>query len=100
MYKQLTAKTFIPWLVQEAHRVAQETIGYENAAAYVWAVAIEAIEWLHYAPEQERIQAQQALKECIETKGISAGITLPTDPHEAKCLTTLLVFVHNQPPLL
>ena len=69
----------------------------DQASPYLWGIAVEALDCLHHAAPMEQEQARQALKQCIDTRGVSAGIALPSDPHEAKCLIKLLLFVHNPP---
>jgi len=96
----LTTHSFIPWLVQEAHRVAQQTRNGGDAPGYLWAVAVETLDWLRRLPDEDREQSLQALKQCIDTRGASAGITIPTDRHEAKCLVRLLRYVYDPPPVL
>jgi hypothetical protein len=96
----LTTHSFIPWLVQEADRVAQQTRNGGDASGYIWAVAVEALDWLRRLPDEDRVQALQVLKQCIDTRGASAGVTVPTDRHEAECLVRLLRYVHNPPQVL
>jgi uncharacterized heparinase superfamily protein len=96
----LTKSSFIPWLVQEADRVAQQTRNGGDAPAYLWAVAVEALDWLRHLPDEEREQALQTLKQCIDTRGVSAGVTIPTDRHAAECLVRLLRYVHHPPQVL
>jgi hypothetical protein len=100
MQERLTAATFIYWLLEGAHRVAQETTSEDQASPYLWGTAVEALDWLRQAPAEERERASEALRQCLETRGVSAGITIPSDPHEAKCLIKLLLLVHNPPKVL
>jgi hypothetical protein len=96
----LTIHSFIPELVQESDRVAQQTRHSGDAPAYIWGVAVEVLDWLRSISDQDREQALLALKQCIDTRGASAGITLPTDRHEAECLIMLLRYVHKPTQVL
>src|SRR5689334_7903240 len=96
----LTTYSFIPDLIQEANRVAQQTRNTGDAPAYIWAVAVEVLDWMRHLPDEDRLQILQVLKQCIDTRGASAGITIPVDRHEAECLIMLLRNIYNPPPVL
>ena len=97
--EQLTAVTFLPWLAHESLALAHATSAGGDPFPYLWGVAIDALHWLRYAPQEEREAALQTVKQCLET-GAVGEVRIPTDAHEADCFVTLLRWIFDPPPVL
>jgi hypothetical protein len=99
MSDQLNSNTFLPWLAQEAHKLAQATLTGGDPFPELWGVAVDALDWLRHAPSDERGKALETVKQCLEI-GASGEITIPADEHEAECFRMLLQWVVKPPPVL
>jgi len=99
MSSPLTSDTFLPWLAQEAFKLAQATAISGDPFPDLWGVAVDALDWLRSAPPEAREKAAQTVKQCLDT-GTAAGITIPQNRHEANCLVTLLQWILDPPPVL
>src|SRR5436309_10980128 len=92
MSSPLTSDTFLPWLTQEAFKLAQATAISGDPFPGLWGVAVDALDWLRSAPPETREKAGQTVKQCLDT-GAAVGITIAQDRHEANCLVTLLQWI-------
>jgi hypothetical protein len=99
MRKNLTSVTFLPWLAQESLTLARSTSTGGDPFPYLWGVATDALDWLRYAPQEEREAALQAVKQCLEADMVGE-VSIPTEPHEADCFVTLLRWILDPPQVL
>jgi len=99
MSEQLTAATFVPWLAQEAQKLAQQTSDGGDPFPSLWLVATDALDWLRDAPPDEREKALQSVKHYLDT-GTVGAITTPADEHEAECIATLLRWIARPPQVI
>lgn len=99
MSERLMADTFVPWLAQEAHRLAQATVAGGDPFPYLWGVAIDALDWLRYAPLEEREKAIRSVKQFLDT-GTVGNVLTPVDEHEQECLTTLMRWIIYPPRVI
>ena len=95
----MTTAGFVTWLAQESDKLAQATAGGGDPFPYLWCTAIDALDWLRQAPLNEREQALQAVRLCLDS-GSFGETVIPTDAHAATCFRTLLGWVLHPPLVL
>jgi hypothetical protein len=99
MDKSMTSAGFVQWLAQESHNLAQATSSGGDPFPYLWITATDALDWLRQAPLNERENALQAVRQCLNTESVGET-AISTDKHKANCFKTLLRWVIEPPPVL
>jgi hypothetical protein len=99
MNQQLTVDTFLPWLSQESYELAVATSSGGDPFPDLWSVATDAHDWLRQTSIEEKERALQIIRQFLDI-GCINDVAIPTDAHQAKCLTTLLQWVLNPPLVL
>ncbi|MBK9715617.1 MAG: hypothetical protein IPO81_30705 [Kouleothrix sp.] len=98
MHNHITATGFLPWLARDVVNIVAKAGG-RSPADDLWALALEALDWLRRAPAAERNAAMAAVKQYLAT-GIADDVAIPSDPSTDACFTKLLQWMLHPPPVI
>jgi hypothetical protein len=99
MTATITVDSFLPWILQESRKAAQTTLTGAYLTDELWALTLDALAWLRKVSADERAEVLARVRQWLTT-GQIGEMTMPEDQREAECLTTVLRWVLNPPPVL